>query len=903
MPRLPCDVASSMFSFNRLLRLVRESKAIKLPTIRDLPSRSEIWSVLLLAIAVEAPLPLLILLLQAEPIGNLPMASASTTLLGAILGAQAAITALTLAVTLFVMQGISARTDADERIFAEYVRRSWIRLIFRGSLLSVAATGIVLMAEQLIGDSGTIADMVPGMPNLVLIAAAALAANLFLAGALFERSVRFANPQIWRALRNDVNERDVRQAVRIFLGRFERALVSQSEDKPDWTVMFPDPGEGSANEAIRALLDDARRTMADRRQGEFTRALGSIRELVEYAMNEMEAYGIPWGSPGTAPEWPPLRELGRNLYSFREDVITEGTREYVFELLSLDYWLVSNGVRRSIGDLVTVGLDGYRWNYEISTRVGRVETHEMLRDRLFQNLEGLTFGREPDELAPLMREVIKHQERMLSDALHADRADDYQRLHDGFSLVLSNVLQRWNLDRRPFAEADPVATILAQEYRIALMGLAGRAAIVADSAVISDATRYLNVARQVYRRPAELGDDIASALIGERHFGMSQWHDWEMQDHLPGQVVTVSAERYPLAFFAVRLMDISDDATLTLNLHGHARHVLDWFRANGDGLEPFVRVTPDASAQQRRGRAIEALQNAVVGDEIEEEREIIERELSSDRISEVVDGVNAGALASNLVERLFKRAGAFTELLEDADDIPSVRGYHLLEPKAFFMEAAGTDRTYHSPIDGEEWGRGLSRDAVHLLCQALENATPMTSPLNSRDALLRAIEEAVASLASHGNTVVVLAGDWGNIGLALHSDEAPGYEPYWQFTGQGAFLEIGRYYGHPILRGPTVGQRRLYVVDLDTWGTFVRAPFADGQDLDVRVAFISDEDAEELLQKNPSYFPDQPDCPSKLRKLQTQVDVTAVVRHGFQVNDPTRARLISPNPPPDEPST
>lgn len=198
MPRLPCDVASSMFSFNRLLRLVRDRKAIKLPTIRDLPSRYEIRTVLLLAITVAAPLPLLVLLLQAEPIGNLPMASATTTLLGAMLSAQAAITALTLAVTLFVMQGISARTDADERIFAEYVRRSWIRLIFRGSLLSVAATGIVLMAEQLIGDSGTIADMAPGMPNLVLIAAAALAANLFLAGALFERSVRFANPQIWQ---------------------------------------------------------------------------------------------------------------------------------------------------------------------------------------------------------------------------------------------------------------------------------------------------------------------------------------------------------------------------------------------------------------------------------------------------------------------------------------------------------------------------------------------------------------------------------------------------------------------------------------------------------------------------------------------------------------------------------
>ena len=779
------------------------------------------------------------------------------------------------------------------KIDTEYIRRSWVRLIFRGSLIAVAVTGTILLAGQLIGDKGTISAMVPGLPNLVLIAAAALATNLFLAGALFERSIRFANPQIWRALRHDVNEGNVRQAVQIFLGRLERALVSQSADEPDWSVVFPDQGEGSADEAVRSLLDDARRAMADRRQDEFARPLWSIRELIEYAINEMEKAGIPWSGPGRSPEWPPLRELGRNLYSFREDVIAQGTREYAFELLSLDYWLVSNGVRRSIGDLVTVGLDGYRWNYEISTRMGRVDIHELLRDRLSLNLEGFAYGREPGDLSPFMREAIKHQESMLSDALHSDRSDDYQRLHDSFRLGLSNILRRWDTDRRSVVDADSLPTVLRQEYRIALMGLAGRAAIVAESGTVADATRYLNVAREVHPRARELGDDIAGALMSERHFGASQWHDWEMQDHLPGEVVAVSAEQYPLTFFAVRIMDLSHDAALALNLHGHARHILDWFVANAEPLERYVIATSEVSAQQRRERAIELLRNAVVADEVQEEREIIDRKLSSDRIAAFVDGVNVGASASNVVEKAFDQAGAFVELPGDGEGIPSVRGYHLLEPKAFFVETVDTDSTYYSPIDGEELGRGLSRDALHLLCRALDDAIRTASPLNSRDALLRAIDEAITDLASDSHMVVVLAGEWGNISLALYSDEAPGYEPYWRFTGQDTFLEIGRYRGHPILRGPATGQRRLYVVDLDTWGTFVRAPSAEAQDLDVRVEFITSDDAEELLRKNPSYFSDLSDPDAQLLKLQTQVDVTAIVRHGFRVNDPTRARRIS----------
>ena len=72
-------------------------------TSRIPPILSAIMAALLLAAALVGVLLLFMWLLTTEPLGALPKASESGALLGPLLGAQAAIAALTLAVTLFVM--------------------------------------------------------------------------------------------------------------------------------------------------------------------------------------------------------------------------------------------------------------------------------------------------------------------------------------------------------------------------------------------------------------------------------------------------------------------------------------------------------------------------------------------------------------------------------------------------------------------------------------------------------------------------------------------------------------------------------------------------------------------------------------------------------------------------------
>ena len=123
----------------------------------------------------------------------------------------------------------------------------------------------------------------------MLAAAVAFFLNMMLAGALLERAIRHSRPDRWMALRRDLTKADVREAVRAFVHRIRRAYDAGSIGEADARVLFPDRAEGSADEAIRALLGDARRAMSERRHEEFRRSLDSIRRT-----NRLRNGGIRW---------------------------------------------------------------------------------------------------------------------------------------------------------------------------------------------------------------------------------------------------------------------------------------------------------------------------------------------------------------------------------------------------------------------------------------------------------------------------------------------------------------------------------------------------------------------------------------------------------------------------------
>ena len=819
----------------------------------------------------------------------LPQHDEARTLFAALLTAQAAIAALTLAVTQFVIQGVSTRRDANDRMYREYVQQSWVRQIFWGSIVAVVVGGVVFMAQEFVGGVENVANKVPGLKNLTLLSVISFGISLALPVVLFEKALFLLLPERWSTIRRTVNERGVRQAIEVYLSRHHRVVASLEANEPNLSATFPDPEEGLADEAIRGLLGDARRAMSEHGLREFTRSLNSIKDLISYAMDEIESHGTSWSAPGGQPDWPPVRDLRRNLYSFREDVIRAGNREYIFELLGLDYWLLSTGARRSCGELFTTGLESYRTNYQISVRVADREVREILRDRAWTNAPWTITRGELEDAFPYAIELVRHQERMLSDALHLEHSGDFEALHNRFETSLR--LIRWDWDRR---DGRNVSDALTQFYRVVLMGVGGRAIILAESGRLGDPCRYLTVCRGILGRVEHLAGDIAQALRREDQSQASQWSEWEWEGAEPGIVQRMSAERYPLTFFAVRLMELSSDAMPVIDLQGTANEVLSWFESNADRLLSFVSDQPDATREHRREWAAGALRAAVKRDEIAEDDRVIASELSPERVAGFNSSVYETALAVGSVERLFRECGAFLSLTEHTDPSPEKRGFFDLVSKAFLADMPSSGRTWYEPLKGDQFGRGLVSDILARFCEALDEAPELSVPLNSPEELLSAFDDAKAELGNSSELVAVLAGDWMAIEVALHTGKRDGFIPAWQLPDGNRDREWGQYHGHTLLRGPRDGERRLYLVDPRSWGCFVRAQCEGDQDLSIEIKPISADRAQELLDENPNHIPDESDQESKLRKLQTFVELAVCHRIEFRVKAHSRAkRMVS----------
>ena len=824
----------------------------------------------------------------------LPTADKARALLATLLTAQSAIAALTLAVTLFVMQGVNTRRDADDRMYREYIRRSWVQPIFWGSITAVGITGSVFLAVELFSDLETTQKIAPGLVNLSLVAAIAFFANLVFSGLLFKRALHLAHPEHWATLRRNVNEDDVRNSVQAYLGRRQRAIMSLDISNPDISVLFPEHGEGSADEAVRSLIDDARRAMADTRISEFKRSIESIKALIEYAMTEIERGNIPWGAPGSQADWPPLRELGSNFYAFRAEVIREGNRDYILELLDFDSWLVYTAATKCCGELLSVGLNGQRRNNLLTLANASSELKDIIQRQTSTFFDQVIFGTGPEVAYPFVLEIIKMKEQMLSDSMVLDLKEDFLKLHEIFLPLLEKARLHWNLPSWPPSETSELYSNLEQKHRITLMGLAGRADILYESGKIADESPYTRVAREIYMRPDTLADDVVQAIKGRRNPYSSLWHDWEMEGSRDLEVRSIFTDKYPLTFFTIRLIELSGPAIPVLDLKGNGERILKWFMTNSKRLEAHARIDT-GSIEEQVQYAAAALQQSVKQDEITEDYRIIASDLSDERVSTFKSTVYETASLFDPIEKIFQEEGAFSRLPYKKDHGPQERGFYEIRPKAYLAEIPSNGTISYHPLTGESWGRGLANHIMQLFCRALDQTDNTPSPLDTPEELLQAFLNAKEELGKPSKLVAVLAGNWSEIEMALYSGSHEGFVPAWQIpdTETDRIVQWGQYQGHSLLRGPKDGERRLYLVEPAAWGCFVRRQCEGNQDLHINFRTISAARAKELLAAEPNHFPDIPDMESKLRKLQTCVELAVGARIEFCVKDSSRAKKIT----------
>ena len=826
----------------------------------------------------------------------LPASGEARPLLLGLLGAQAAITALTLAVALFVLQAVAARRDADDRTAREYLRGSHVRWIFPSSIVTVTTTGATFLLHEF-GNAGMpiLADA-RGLPNVTLVAALAFLANMALSGWLFERALSLASPAAWRQLRREVNERDVRSAVRAFVERQKRLSEVGDDVEQLRPELFPGAEEGSADEAVRALLDDARRAMDERRTAEFGATLASIQDLLTQTMVAIERAGIDWSAPGpTIWSWPPLGELSRRLFDFRAEVIRRGEWEYVRALDRLDRWMVSEGLRRRCGEIFTAGIDGYRQNYAIAIRARSSELREYYCDRVWWAMRDAlrASGSDPEDSYPYLREAVRHQEGLLGRALEEQLPHDFRSLHGRFAELLRFVGQGWRVEDWPRPDSADLHESLETDARVALLGLAGRALELEDSGKIPEPDPYLAVVREEYGDPQRLADDAAHALSSDEYLGLFSWLAWQGPATLDMAAQSVDPPRYVLSFAIVRLLELASGSLPDLDLHGAADQVLRWCEANAGRLERHVRpALPDPGGEARRREAVrEALEAAVRRDAVTEEDAIIARPLSAERVQAFVADVYASRFIE-AIEHVFTRAGAFLYLPEHASEAPHARGSRELVPKAPFTDTPEGARVHYASIDGDPWADAARDDVVEQLRAALSDAPPMKTIAASPEGLRLAMDDALSELAPAGDVLVLLVGDWSKIIFELDRSERESEGGWAPYDADRLAPGVSRWYrGHPIIwRQRNAPERHLYMVEPGAWGCFVRAQTDGGRDLIVDVEAISDDRARTMLKSDTDYFPDQPDDVSKLRKLRGHVVVGVAGRASFGVLDFTRAR-------------
>ena len=207
--------------------------------------------------------------------------------------------------------------------------------------------------------------------------------------------------------------------------------------------------------------------------------------------------------------------------------------------------------------------------------------------------------------------MVSQQERFLNDALRFDSPTDFIELHSGFEGFVS--VAEW--DRLgPQPETTELSNQLEQSYRIRLMGLAGRAIQLADSGTVADTTPYLDIVRQKHGQPENLGEDVALALEDLTMLTTPLWLEWASENVNLGTTAGVNPERYPLTWFAVRLMELATEPLQPLNLRGSAWRVRKWFEDNAAALEPYVNDVATGAIGKRRALVSDALRVAEITD-------------------------------------------------------------------------------------------------------------------------------------------------------------------------------------------------------------------------------------------------------------------------------------------------
>ena len=249
-----------------------------------------------------------------EPVGGTDAGN-----LGAILGAQAAMTAIFLAAMVFIVEAVHRREDLDDPLYELFLRKSWARWVFCAAVWLFVGTATVYAlgsATQWWADIGGARGHILGLGSLVIAALTVLAFLL--------RALHVLRPTTYRKGKREVTVAQVRAAVR---ARGQGSKRQRLLDRIGRTRFgnFTEI-ETQANRAVDRVADDAHRAVTNARLTDVREAIETLEIVAAAVVEEMEivAERVPDALPDQRSDWPTYGSMSAGMHRLVRAAYSQG---------------------------------------------------------------------------------------------------------------------------------------------------------------------------------------------------------------------------------------------------------------------------------------------------------------------------------------------------------------------------------------------------------------------------------------------------------------------------------------------------------------------------------------------------------------------------------------------------
>ena len=859
---------------------------IKQPSVAGARKVREWWLEIL---ALAAPFVVLGVLARVPEIAASLRGEAS---IGTVAAVQGAVTGLSLIALVLAVELARRQEDRDDTVYEIMLKAAWIRptFIFAISALLATLTAIAIVDFSVVTQGEQSA-------NLLLCAYVLTGAVGIALLATVTRTVGVLRPTGVIGFRFRANEHDRRKRVATFIDD----IVNDKRTIDDFTaseaiamlMQRHAPLGLTATERLFAEVDDA---LQSQQAGRFAGAIQRLTALVGNSADQIERSPLDFSPPGQPQYgyWYPLDALRDRLYHLWQAAYTRPGREFVGELWSFEYWLLSNGLKRRSGELLELGLLSGRVGYEAAADAGLGREHA---EHEWVSLKTAAFWplRQQPEYAvgqwaePFGVRLLGFLQAYGDMLLRAGDIMAFRKMLSEFAEGLFDEEKRRST--RAFYESDQTGPLtLFESAVLALLAIAGRAISLKERGELADITGFLEPIDDLIEQFASPERYVPAAYERE-HPLREQWSLWEIgDDDRDGESrFRRASEDFVLLPLLLKLLASESTAPMP-SLRGYADRFIQAWNRHEEVLLEVAGFDPN-----RHEEIAEMFSARLATAKAAEKREAddihLAAELDDGRVTRFLEKMRSERRADRAIESYFQDAGRVRRISEEEwGDAGRFASAWLLPRSCFVGDVVSW--THYAEMDPDRLVRGLENGVAAAMVEQIEESSPLLEASSAAlGDLLGTIDMALADTGD-GRRLIVFVGNWPDeVHSQLHRRMFDSADSEIESIERQHYQQRGTYKGHWILWFDTGGEPRIAVVNLEKWGALVRAPM-HGEDIKVGLEEIGREEAEERARKKLPEDSDEVAMAEQVRREMLLLSAHIEERTRFEVENPEAARLI-----------